>query len=109
MAATAPALGLVLLSALGYAGATIFMARIGSAGIVSFLPVVGAALLLAVVAEIAALRHLPIAIVYLAILGFETLLVLAAAAWLGQVLGAREIAGAMLVLSGTLLLATAHG
>lgn len=109
MIATAPALGLVLLSALGYASATIFMARIGSAGVMSFLPVVGAALLLAVGAEIAALRHLPIAIVYLAILGFETLLVLAAAAWLGQVLGAREIAGATLVLSGTLLLATAHG
>jgi drug/metabolite transporter (DMT)-like permease len=106
---TAPVLGLILLSALGYAGATVVMARFGSQGVVSLVPVVAVALLLAVLAEIAALRHLPIAIVYLAILGIETLLVLAAATWLGQSVGPREVVGAVLILSGALVLVTAQG
>lgn len=105
----APALGLVLMSALGYAGATILMARLGTGAAPVLAAVIGAALLVAVLAEIAALRHLPIAIVYLAILGTETLLVLGAATFFGQTLGPRELLGAVLVLSGTLVLATAHG
>ncbi len=63
----------------------------------------------AVLAEIAALLHLPIGIVYLAILGLETLLVLVAAAWFGEPVGVREAVGAAMILAGTVLLAASDG
>lgn len=108
---TPPLIGflLVLAAAAGYAGATVAMARFGHGPGPAMLAMVGMALTLAVVAKIAAFRHLPIGIVYLAILGGETLLVLGAAACFGQAFGARDALGALLVLSGTVLLAVRQG
>ena len=109
MASATSALGMLLLSALGYAGATVVMARLGAGHPPGLFAVVAAALLLAVFAEIAALRHMPIVVVYLAILGLETLIVLVAAAWLGQAPGLQQLLGATLVLGGTVLLVASHG
>lgn len=109
MPSVSPALGLVLFSALGYAGATVLMVRLGGVITPALVALVGAAMLFAVTTEIWALRHLPVGVVYLAILGLETLMVLSAAFWLGQPLGRRELLAAGLVLSGTALLATSSG
>lgn len=109
MSATANAMTLITMSALGYAGATVVMARFGNGPGPVLAAVVGIALLVAVLAEIAALRHLPIGIVYLTILGIETLLVLVAATWFGQSFGFREASGATMILAGTVLLASSHG
>jgi small multidrug resistance pump len=109
MTPVAPALAMVLISALGYAGATLVMARMGAGHAPILFTLVGAAMGLAVLAEIAALRHLPIGVVYLSILGLEALLILAAATCLGHRPGLTEIVGASLVLAGTAMLATSHG
>ncbi len=109
MSATASATALIMMSALGYAGATVVMARFSSNYAPVLVAIIGMALLLAVLAEIAALRHLPISIVYLMILGLETLLILVAATWFGQSLGTAELLGAAMILTGTVLLAFSHG
>jgi multidrug transporter EmrE-like cation transporter len=108
---TPPMIGplLVIAAATGYAGATVAMARVGHGYGPMILAMVGGAMAFAVIAETAAFRHLPIGIVYLAILGCETLLVLGAAACFGQALGVREALGAILVLSGALVLALGRG
>lgn len=109
MVSIIPAHGMILVSALGYAGATVVMARFGSGLAPVPVLLVGAALVLAVGSEIVALRQLPIGIVYLAILGLETVLVLVAAACLGEALGLRELVGGALVLTGAVLLAAGQG
>ena len=105
----APPLALVGASALGYASATVVMARLGAGPPSVLAALVAVVLGVAVIAEIAALRHLPIGVVYLTILGLETLLVLAVALWFGQALGLREVVGGLLVLAGAVLLAAPQG
>jgi multidrug transporter EmrE-like cation transporter len=98
-------LALALISAVAYAGATLTM-KFAAGSVTPLLAILIVALLLtAVAAEIGALRLASLGVIYLTILGSETLLVLLCAMVLGETLGAREMAGAALVLAGTALLA----
>lgn len=97
-------LALLGLTAVGYAAATAGM-KLATGGL-SVLPLalVSGGLLLAVLAEIMLLRGTELAVVYLAIVAFETFLVLAFAVFfLGDVLTMKQLLGAGLVLSGLAL------
>ncbi|MGB3246381.1 MAG: 5-aminolevulinate synthase [Sulfitobacter sp.] len=91
---------LVILTACGYATATVGMKLSAdnhwySGAIIIMLGLSGAAL-----AEIALLRTANLSLVYLGIIIGETILVLGYAAWLHEGLSAHQIAGAALVVVG---------
>lgn len=101
---TFTAVALLLLTAAGYAIATIGM-KLASGGITSLaLLVIVIGLGLAVVVEIIMLRHGNMSLVYLGIVVAETALVLAYAHHVGHGLNLSQMAGAGLVLSGVLML-----
>ncbi len=95
---------LVLLAAAGYGGAAVALraAAVAAQGWLIWLVVIG--LSVAALAEFALLRQLRLNVAYLAVLSVETLMVLACAFLLGEDFGAREAAGAVLILGGTLVL-----
>ncbi|WP_102107498.1 hypothetical protein [Oceaniglobus roseus] len=96
---------LVLISALGYAGATLAMKASAHSPAPALLALVAFCLGTAVMAEIAAMRRLALGVTYVTILGLETLAVLAAACLLGDQFGPREMLGGACILLGTLILA----
>ncbi|MCB1343183.1 MAG: 5-aminolevulinate synthase [Pseudooceanicola sp.] len=94
---------LIGLTATGYALATYGM-KLSTGGLTPLsLALVALGLLAAVGAEILLLRNGELSIVYIAIIGFETLLVLLLAVWLGESVTPLQIAGAGLVLGGMAL------
>lgn len=98
---------LMLLTASGYAFATIGM-KIASTG---FTPVATAAITIglagAVLAEILLLRHADLAYIYLGVIVAESLLVLGYAAYVGGALNPGQMAGAAFVLVGFALVTLA--
>lgn len=94
---------LIGLTALGYAVATLGMKlATGGLNLIAFgLVILGLAA--AVVAEIVLLRGANLAIIYLAIIASETVLVLIFAAFLGDKLNPQQLAGAAFVLGGMAL------
>ena len=97
---------LIVFSAMGYALSAVGMKSISvgalSAGIAAL--VIG--LSVAVWAEVLLLRQTDLSTVYLTIIAAETLLVLAYAASIGDVLTLRQGAGAVLVFVGLLAIST---
>lgn len=94
------AIGLIAFSAIGYSVATIGL-KMGATtlGLAS----VGVIVLgfgMATLAELEVLRRLDLGIVYISIIGLETLLVLGYAWWIGEALNLRQLGGAALVLTG---------
>ncbi len=61
---------------------------------------IGGGLAIAVLAEIAVLRRIDLSSGYVFIIAIETLLVLAAAMWLGETLDWRKLMGVALVVAG---------
>ncbi len=94
---------LVGLTAIGYAVATAGMKLSTGAPTGLGLALVVGGLLLAVIAEITLLRGNNLAIVYLAIIAVESLLVLCFAIAIGETLNMQQIAGAGLLLGGVAL------
>ena len=96
-------LGLSLLTALGYAAATLGM-KLASGGT----GWIGIAVILsgfaaAAIAEIVLLQRFDLARTYIFIIAAESALVFAAALWLGESMSPARIAGAVLVLTGLTL------
>ena len=91
---------LVLLTAGGYAFATIGMKLSAETHSTSGIAIIILGLTGAALAEIALLRQANLPLVYLGVILGETMMVLAYAAWIREGLGAQQIAGAALVVVG---------
>ena len=100
-----PLLVLIVLSAGGYALATVGMKLALTASLPLAVLVIVTGFALAGVGEIVLLRQAPLSVVYLTIMGVETLLVLGYAAMIGEGLDLRGILGGGLVLAGLALVA----
>lgn len=96
---------LVVVAALGYAIATIGM-KLGSVTLSAMaIGIVMLGFLMAAWAEIIILRKADLGLVYITIIGVETLVVLAYASWIGEGLSLRQIGGAGMVLAGLAVVA----
>lgn len=96
-------LGLAVLTAIGYAAATVGMkVTAGGAGWVG-IAVILAGLTAATAAEILMLQRIDLARTYIFITAAETIVIFAAAIWLGERLALAQITGAALVLAGLTL------
>jgi drug/metabolite transporter (DMT)-like permease len=94
---------LVVLSALGYAVATIGMKLASTQLTTLAVAIIVAGFVAASLAEIALLKKADLGIIYITIIGAETLMVLAFAALIGEGPDLRTLAGAGLVLAGIAL------
>lgn len=99
----ATTLALMTLTAAGYAIATLGMKLAAQEVTALPLTLMATGLICAALAEIALLRHANLAVVYLCIIGFESLLVLCIASAIGDTLDTRQLAGAGLLLLGMVL------
>jgi small multidrug resistance pump len=95
---------LVVVSALGYAIATIGMKLASTSITVVALAVIVAGFVAAALAEIVLLRKADLGVIYITIIGVETLMVLAFAALIGEGPDLRTLGGAGLVLAGIALI-----
>jgi drug/metabolite transporter (DMT)-like permease len=91
---------LIFICAVGYAASTFAMKTASTEPGAIVAVSIAACLAAAALAEIILLQRVHLGLSYVAILGAETLIVLAVAAWLGEGLGTREWFGALLVLAG---------
>ena len=95
---------LVVVSALGYAIATIGM-KLASTNVTGVaVAVIVAGFVAATLAEIVLLRKADLGVIYITIIGAETLMVLAFAALIGEGPDLRTLGGAGLVLAGIALI-----
>lgn len=94
---------IILLAALGYTVATVGMkfAALGQYPVATALVVAG--FVLATVTEIVLLRRGDLTVVYITIIGVETLMILTAAALFGEVVDLRRMIGAGCVVIGIAL------
>jgi hypothetical protein len=96
-------LALILVSAVGYALATLGM-KLASVSLTSMaILVICIGFLAAALAEISLLRHANLGVIYITIVAVETLLVLGIATLIGEGLDLRRIVGATLVVAGLAL------
>lgn len=100
---TLPLLGLILASALGYTLATVGMKQAALGAPLLAIPLLLTGFLAATVAEVVLMRRVDLAVVYVTIIGVETLLVLSYAALIGEGLNLRGMLGAGLVMTGLAL------
>ncbi len=94
---------LVLVSALGYAIATIGMKLASSSLTALAVGLVVLGFVAATLAEVSLLRKADLGVIYITIVGAETLLVLSFAALIGEGPDLRTLAGAGLVVAGIAL------
>ena len=96
----------IVVAALGYAVATVGMkfAALGDYPVATVLILGGFAI--ATVTEVFLLRRGDLTVVYVTIIGIETLMILGAAAWLGEVVDFRRMFGAGCVVVGIALAST---
>ncbi|XDA99641.1 5-aminolevulinate synthase [Sulfitobacter sp. LCG007] len=88
------------LAAGGYAMATVGMKMASNAPSLFALACIAAGLLGAAFSEIVLFRHSDLAVIYIGVIGAESLLVLAYAAFLGGALNLPQIFGAIFVIAG---------
>lgn len=96
-------LSLILVSAVGYAVATLGMKLASASFSVMAVTVITVGFLAAALAEISLLRKADLGVVYIMIIGVETLLVLGIATAIGEGLDLRRLLGAAFVLIGLAL------
>ncbi|MCC5968509.1 MAG: 5-aminolevulinate synthase [Pararhodobacter sp.] len=102
-----PLIALIVVSAIGYSVATIGM-KFATTGLSAIaLALILSGFMAATVAEIILLRNADLGVVYITIIGVETLLVLSFAAFIGEGLNLRGMLGAGFVLGG-IALVSAH-
>lgn len=96
-------IGIIVIAGFGYTVATVGMkfAALGSYPIGLVLIVAG--FILATVAEVFLLRRGDLTVVYVTIIGIETLMILGAAALLGEIVDLRRMMGAACVVIGIAL------
>ena len=91
---------LVILAALGYSVATVGMKMGATAFTGAAVAVIVAGFIAAALSEVILLSRADLGIVYITIIGGETLLVLSYAWWIGEGLSLRQLGGAGMVLAG---------
>ncbi len=96
---------LMTMTAVGYAVATLGMKLASEQLTTPAMALMVIGLAGAALAEIILLRQANLAVVYLGIIAFESLLVLLIAAAVGDTLGPRQLAGAAMLLLGVVLVA----
>ena len=101
---SAPAL--ILLTALGYVVATVGMKSASVGWLVPGAVLGVAGFAAAFAAEVVLMRQTHLSVLYIAILGVETILILALAFGLGEGFTTRQAAGAVLVVAGLVVVAT---
>jgi len=96
-------IGIIVIAALGYTVATLGMkfAALGSYPVATALVVSG--IVLATLAEVYLLKRADLTVVYVTIIGTETLMILVAAAFLGEIVDLRRMLGAGCVVVGIAL------
>lgn len=94
---------LIGLTAAGYAAATAGMKLATTGPTFAAMTLVLLGLTAAVIAEICLLRHASLPVIYLAIIAFETLLVLLFASAIGERPSVQQLSGAGLVLVGMVM------
>lgn len=96
-------IALGLLTALGYAAATVGM-KLASTGVVwSAMAFMAVGFMIAAVAEVVLMQRHAVSLVYVVIIAMETFLVLTFALSIGEDLTSRQVAGAAFVLVGLAL------
>ena len=98
--------GLMMLTAAGYAVATIGMKLSSAAHSWTALTIIALGLAGAAFAEITLLRQASLPMVYLGIVVVETLIVMTYAAWSHEGISAAQIGGAALVLAGFVMVSS---
>lgn len=101
-------LALMTLAGCGYAVATVGMKLAASDMSAGAMLLMLAGLACAAIAEIYLLRHASLAMIYLGVIAFETIVVLTFAAMMGDRLSLFQFAGAGLVLAGFALVTHAE-
>ena len=96
---------LIVISAIGYAVAAVGMKLASQSQSPLSIALVVAGFAVATLAEMVLLREGNLAMIYLVIIGLETLLVLAAAWYLGDHLSGSQILGGAFLLAGVALVA----
>lgn len=103
---TWPLVFLIVVSALGYSVATIGM-KVATTGVSMIaLGLILAGFMAATLAEIVLLRNADLGVIYIMIIGVETLVVLSFAAFIGEGLSLRGMLGASFVLGGIALVSS---
>ncbi|MFW2544078.1 hypothetical protein ACN2XU_15700 [Primorskyibacter sp. 2E107] len=97
------AIPIVIATAAGYALATVGMKSAAEGNAQFGLSVAICGFAIALIAEILLMRRFDVSIVYVSIIAAETVLVLAYAHHIGEGLGLRQMAGALLVIGGIAL------
>jgi len=92
--------GLVVVSAFGYAIATIGMKLASNNWTAVALAIIVLGFVAATLAEVALLRKADLGVIYITIIGAETLMVMAFAAAIGEAPDLRTLGGAGLVIAG---------
>lgn len=95
---------LLFICGFAYAAATLAMKATSETPKLLFLAAIVIFLGAAVLLEIIVLQQMDLGTAYIAIIATESLIIVAIAAALGEGLGPREMAGAGLVLAGTMLI-----
>ena len=103
LASTLSPVALTVLTAAGYVIATLGMKAVVLGFALSGMTAILAGLALAAWSEIALMRVTELSVLYVAVLGAETLLILAIATGLGEGLNLRQGMGAALVVGGLVL------
>lgn len=91
---------LVIVAALGYSVATIGMKMGATALTGAAVAVILAGFIAATLSEVVLLKSADLGIVYITIIGVETLVVLTYAWWIGEGLSLRQLGGAGMVIAG---------
>lgn len=91
---------LIGLAAFGYAVATIGLKMGATTLCLSALGLIALGFGAAILSEVEILRHVDLGIVYISIIGLETLIVLSYAWYIGEALSLRQLGGATMVLAG---------
>lgn len=99
-------IGIIVISALGYTVATIGMKFAAIDSYPTAIVLIVGGFFLATIAEVFLLRRGDLTVVYVTIIGVETLMILCAAAIMGEIIDLRRIVGAGCVVVGIALCST---
>ncbi|MGY6548495.1 MAG: 5-aminolevulinate synthase [Roseinatronobacter sp.] len=97
---------IIILAALGYTVATVGLKLAADRSYMLASGLIIAGFALVVVTEIFLMRRADMTLVYITIIGIETLMILAAGAYMGEIVDIRRILGAGLVVAGIALAST---
>jgi len=96
-------IALSIITATGYAAATVGMKLAAGGSFAIAIAIMAAGFVAAAVCEIILMRQVEVALIYVFVIGIETLMVLTFAFWIGETLSVAQLSGAALVVGGLAL------